>query len=932
MRGLKQSLILITLFLSVVSCANAQWVQQNNPSNDYLFDIFFLNNNTGWASGMGVLKTTNGGTNWVNLGTPYEGSSLTDIWFLDANTGFLSAYGFYKTTNGGANWTNTGLPIGLYSKIFFINSTTGWLVKASRNIYKTTDAGSNWTVVFTGSSLLESVNFINANTGWICGENGFISKTTDGGSNWITQTSGTANTLKDIVFSDANTGRAAGENQTFLRTTNGGTNWSSLPGPFQYTYDRLLFINSNIGWLTGISGIAFTSDNGSTWINQTPGLAFYGGSYFFPTGTLYTTSLSIWKTTTAGFNLNAPTNLTLTPVSTSQINLSWTDNSTDEDRFVIERSPNGSSWSAIDSVNAGVTSYQNSGLTTDQIYYYRICAKKLIFSSGYSNAEWLRTPLVGPSLSSPESGAVIPFVPVLQWTTVPVAFTYTLQVASDTNFTNIVYTITAPGLTSAAVPPSNLQNSTRYYWRAKVNSLTNQSLFTPYRNFIFQNPNYGNNMNSGNGLYYFANSTSGAAAAPSKPEYNWRDTTGSIYLIKNGSLQSSLYSGSIDDGVFRLNNILTGSNAVRFFGNNYQILYIGTNGIVSFSSFDPQLGTNIEPPTGGLSATGITNATLPLWKDFNFTDSDVPERTLCYKITSNEIIISFIKAPSYNASVDANDYVSFQIIIQYNISPSENSKISVMYNYDLTGSSFINQYNNNTILPMLVGLKGVSGQEFQYRFFNSSLQLINSGPIFGSNLALEFGPDATLLPVELASFTSTVNGGNTKLEWNTLSEQNNSGFEVQRTNAGESNWKKIAFINGNGTTNKPAKYSCEDKNLASGKYQYRLKQIDFNGNYEYFNLSNEVIIGVPNKFSLLQNYPNPFNPNTVISYQLSVDGFISLKVYDIAGKEVASLVNKNQSAGYYTVEFNGANLSSGTYFYAIQAGDFKAVKKMVLLK
>ena len=89
---------------------------------------------------------------------------------------------------------------------------------------------------------------------------------------------------------------------------------------------------------------------------------------------------------------------------------------------------------------------------------------------------------------------------------------------------------------------------------------------------------------------------------------------------------------------------------------------------------------------------------------------------------------------------------------------------------------------------------------------------------------------------------------------------------------------------------------------------------------------------MPNKFSLLQNYPTPFNPNTVISYQLSVDGFISLKVYDIAGKEVASLVNKNQSAGYYTVEFNGANLSSGTYFYAIQAGDFKAVKKMVLLK
>jgi hypothetical protein len=195
-----------------------------------------------------------------------------------------------------------------------------------------------------------------------------------------------------------------------------------------------------------------------------------------------------------------------------------------------------------------------------------------------------------------------------------------------------------------------------------------------------------------------------------------------------------------------------------------------------------------------------------------------------------------------------------------------------------------------------------------------------------------FGSPDNELPVELASFTSSVNGNNAKLNWSTVSEENNSGFEIQRTNANENNWKKISFINGNGTTNESKNYSYEDKNIASGKYQYRLKQVDFNGNYEYFNLSSEIEIGVPKKFNLSQNYPNPFNPNTVISYQLSVDGFVSLKVYDITGKEIVNPVNKIQKAGYYTVEFNSANLASGMYVYRIEAGEFSATKKMVLVK
>jgi hypothetical protein len=111
-----------------------------------------------------------------------------------------------------------------------------------------------------------------------------------------------------------------------------------------------------------------------------------------------------------------------------------------------------------------------------------------------------------------------------------------------------------------------------------------------------------------------------------------------------------------------------------------------------------------------------------------------------------------------------------------------------------------------------------------------------------------------------------------------------------------------------------------------------LKQIDFNGNFEYFNLNNEVNIGVPSYYSLSQNYPNPFNPTTNLEFGISDLGFVSLKVYNASGKEVATLVNEVKPAGYYTVSFNGANLSSGIYFYTIQAGDFVSTKRMILLK
>ncbi|HRE41793.1 MAG TPA: T9SS type A sorting domain-containing protein [Ignavibacteria bacterium] len=193
------------------------------------------------------------------------------------------------------------------------------------------------------------------------------------------------------------------------------------------------------------------------------------------------------------------------------------------------------------------------------------------------------------------------------------------------------------------------------------------------------------------------------------------------------------------------------------------------------------------------------------------------------------------------------------------------------------------------------------------------------------------------LPVELLSFTATANRNNVDLRWTTATETNNSGFEVERKLASENDWRRVASVEGHGNSNEPKQYSLTDMNLQTGKYNYRLKQIDYNGNFEYHNLTGEIIVGVPEKFDLSQNYPNPFNPVTKINYELPIDGKVTMKIFDITGREVAKLVNEIKPAGYYTVQFNAGAFASGVYFYQIYANgingkDFLMTKKMMLIK
>lgn len=267
-----------------------------------------------------------------------------------------------------------------------------------------------------------------------------------------------------------------------------------------------------------------------------------------------------------------------------------------------------------------------------------------------------------------------------------------------------------------------------------------------------------------------------------------------------------------------------------------------------------------------------------------------------------------------------------------------------------SGRGFYLLYSENGVFSDTIKIADITSE---YVTRNSSQVITN-----GQDIAMFYAPGGVrnsvvicdifmkrgdlfqIIPVELASFTASANGNNVSLNWSTASELNNRGFEIERSQKSEvksQKWERIGFIEGKGTTTGKNNYTFFDKGLSPGTYQYRIKQIDFDGTFEYYNLAETIEIGIPTEFVLEQNYPNPFNPATTIKYNIPNVGTglalsVQLKIYDVLGKEIATLFNEEKQPGIYEISFDASHLSSGVYYYQIQSGEFISTKKMILLK
>ncbi len=255
-----------------------------------------------------------------------------------------------------------------------------------------------------------------------------------------------------------------------------------------------------------------------------------------------------------------------------------------------------------------------------------------------------------------------------------------------------------------------------------------------------------------------------------------------------------------------------------------------------------------------------------------------------------------------------------------------NSPVTTAGPSALDGNALANRTN---ISYTISGLSISNGTTFWIRWID-----VLSSPSEANDHALaidDFSINESLLPVELSSFSALIIDKGVRLNWQTATEVNNYGFSVERRTKSDE-WEKIGFVQGHGNSNSPKEYSFTDNNLQQGNIQYRLKQIDNDGSFTYSNVVETSINELPKTFGLFQNYPNPFNPTTKITYQIPENLRVTLKLFDIIGNEVATLVNENKSPGSYEVILEANYLQSGIYFYRLQAGKFTTTKKLILMK
>ncbi len=237
-------------------------------------------------------------------------------------------------------------------------------------------------------------------------------------------------------------------------------------------------------------------------------------------------------------------------------------------------------------------------------------------------------------------------------------------------------------------------------------------------------------------------------------------------------------------------------------------------------------------------------------------------------------------------------------------------------NFSNNRSTYANLFNGSTAVASTFG-----GSD-PYALTTTNVQTAGT-------TVYNIGLNLAALPVELTLFSAEAVAAGIQLSWQTATGVNNYGFEIERK-SWNSNWEKIGFVKGVGNSNTVNGYNFFDK-VASGKYSYRLKQIDVNGAYKYSNKI-QATANIPNKFNLNQNYPNPFNPSTSIKFELPEASFVNLTIYNVLGAEVATLVNEKLEPGTYTKNFNASKLTSGIYFYRLTAGNIVITKKMSILK
>lgn len=799
---------------------------------------------------------------------------------------FLSAV--VSAQNFSWTWQNP-LPTGAdHNDAVVLNSNDFFLFGNGSSILHSTDAGVTWNAanVDTGARDIYEATFVNQTVGYVVGTGGLIMKTTDGGSSWIEQPSGTSVVLWYVDFVNPDTGLAVGASGTILKTTNGGLNWTPSTYGTAILY-KVHFVNDTLIYLgsssTTTGRLIRSTDAGTTWQDISASVTGLTGTvrgiHFVDKnlGFISNSAGRIYKTTDGGTTWAESYFIGSTTATIYEVK--FVDASTG---FAIS-----TVGQVVRTTDAGVSWTLTQTPATENLFGLGI--------TGVTSKSGVNSLLAGGDL-----GTIVKSLDNgVTWTLVGSAASREQLLRGSFPTSSLGYVVGGSITTGNSFGDVLKTTDGGSTW--------NKLAFNPgYRIYsvFFLNENLGYVGSQGpTGLY---RTTDGGQ--------NWTQLNTGIGTSTNIIYDIDFYNENFGFALYSSGSVARTTNG----GQTWSSISAGWTAAAIYDMFMiDSLNIYIVGPGGRVSrSTDAGNSFVQL--------ASLGTATL-YSIFFTAPTTGFITA-SGGRIYKTTDGLSFSEIPN----PLSSTIYAIRFINSQTG--WIGGSSGDVYYTQDGGTTWV---ESHVRL--GSTQSIRDIQIKGSDLWL-IGTDGLIIkgfsdptvPVELTSFAGSVVDGAVELSWITITETNNSGFEVQSKSAAHA-WKSLDFIPGNGTTTRPQSYSFIDKSPAEGLNYYRVKQIDFDGSFE-FSPTIEVDVNSPNTFSLEQNYPNPFNPSTNIQFATGNKQFVSLKVFDVLGNEVATLVNEEKPAGNYEIKLDASLLTSGVYFYSLRAGAFTATKKLILLK
>lgn len=811
------------------------------------------------------------------------------------------------TQNLFPQWTNQNpVPEGndLWST-FFINDSTGWIVGSDGFIKKTTNAGLDWNAQNSGTQLiLKSVQFVDSNTGWICGETGLILKTTDGGQNWFSQTSGTTEHLTDIHFLDSRTGFSVGFGGTILKTINGGLSWTNCPSPTSSDIYDIDFVNALVGYAVGGEwgsyAILKTTDGGLSWINKGSDFFYY---YLF-----------------------------LLTVKFIDVNTGFIGGGHSYQNIIFKTTDGGETWVDIALSTNGIKKEQIQGEQTiiyksggiNSIFFEDSMIGYAVGGNGYGWDRKIFTTTDGGSTWNRkyigwEENGLISVSGKSQGQALAVGFTGAIFITENGGNSwqqilsgNRLSCSSGDDLYSVFCISENIGWAVGY--RAScLGGGGNIVLKTTNGGKIWKTQLIDQHEGGQIKSVHFVDEYFGWVVGEGTTGF-YRTTDGGENWIEGEFLFSSIffidrYTGwatddNFNNGIFKsTDNGATWVQKSSISSSNVYFIEVSTGWAAG------EGGCILKSTDGGETwlskASGTTNNLNCIkFYDLNLGICVGNEGTVLLSTDGGESWISLV-----SGSINNLKSITF---INSNTVWVAGSNGTILYTTDL-GTTWIsyNEVTENNLTSIC--------------FANE-----NTGWFGGMNGTM-FKYEENNVPVEFISFTANENNNIVKLNWNTSTETNNYGFEIERKQDG-SEWEKIGFMEGHGTTTELQEYYYIDNinTLRAKSLFYRLKQVDFNGSFEYSDVVE--VETVPTQYELLQNYPNPFNPSTVIEFSLPEAANVSLTIYNALGEKVTELESGYLKAGFYNYQWNASNVTTGMYIYELRADNFVSVKKMLLLK